>query len=63
MKATVLFHAVIAFAVTVAAALPRVNAAEREADDKAVRQRTEEFVQALESGVADDIAACWTSEG
>jgi len=63
MKATVLFHAVAAFAVTVAAALPSVNAAERDADDAAVRQRTEQFVQALESGVAADIAACWTSEG
>ena len=63
MRATVLVHAVAAFAATVAAALPSVNAAERAADDKAVRQRTEEIVQALESGVADDIAACWTSEG
>jgi uncharacterized protein (TIGR02246 family) len=63
MKATVWFHAVTAFAVTVAAAFPSVNAAEREEDDKMVRQRTAEFVQALESGVAADIAACWTSEG
>jgi uncharacterized protein (TIGR02246 family) len=58
-----MFHAVAAFAVTVAATLPSVNAAEREADDKAVRQRTEEFVQALESGVAHGIASFWTSEG
>ena len=63
MKAKVLFHAVAAFAVTVATALPSVNAAERDADDAAVRQKTEQFVQALESGVAADIAACWTSEG
>ena len=63
MKATVLFHAVIAFAVTVAAALPSVNAAEGEADDAAVRQRTDEFVQTLESGVAADIASFWTSGG
>ena len=63
MKATVLLHTVIAFAVMVPATFPSANAAERDADEAAVRQRTEEFVQAVESGVAKDIAGFWTSEG
>ena len=63
MKATVLLPTAIAFAVMVPVTFPRANAAERDADDKAVRHRTAEFVQALESGVAKDIAGFWTSEG
>lgn len=63
MRAKVLFHAVAAFSVMMSAASARANAAERAADDAAVRQRTEQFVKAVESGVAKDIAGFWTSAG
>jgi uncharacterized protein (TIGR02246 family) len=63
MKSTMLLHSVIALTVMVSAASVTANAAERDADAAAVRQRTEEFVQTLKTGVAAEIAACWTSGG
>jgi uncharacterized protein (TIGR02246 family) len=39
------------------------NAAERQADEAALKQRTADFVDAVESGDAKEVAGFWTDEG